>query len=79
MTVKGSSQYDLDTNKLVLTLREDGWAKMIVEYDGTRPGNFDDATKIVAIGRYEKEKAVFEAKELLVKCPTKYEGRVKGE
>ena len=78
MTVKGSDRYDLDTNKLVFTLREDGGAKMVVEYDGARPGNFDDATKIVAIGRYEKEKAVFEARELLVKCPTKYEGRVKG-
>ena len=79
MTEKGSDQYDLDTNRLVFTLREDGGAKMVVEYDGARPGNFDDATKIVAIGRYEKNKAVFEAKELLVKCPTKYEGRVKGQ
>ena len=79
MTVKGSDQYDLDTNKLVFTLREDGGAKMVVEYDGAKPGNFDDATKIVAIGCYAKEKAVFEASELLVKCPTKYEGRVSGE
>ena len=36
-------------------------------------------SKVVAIGRYEKEKEAFSAKELLVKCPTKYEGRVKGE
>ncbi len=79
MTVDGSDRYDLDTNKLVFTLREDGGAKMVVEYDGARPGNFDDATKIVAIGHYAKDKALFEAKELLVKCPTKYEGRVKGE
>jgi cytochrome c-type biogenesis protein CcmE len=79
MTENGSDQYDLNTNKLVFTLREDGGAKMVVEYDGARPGNFDDATKIVAIGCYAKEKNVFEARELLVKCPTKYEGRVKGQ
>jgi cytochrome c-type biogenesis protein CcmE len=79
MAMRGSDRYDLDTNKLVFTLREDGGAKMVVEYGGARPGNFDDVTKIVAIGRYAKGRAVFEARELLVKCPTKYEGRVRGE
>jgi cytochrome c-type biogenesis protein CcmE len=79
MAVKGSDRYDLQTNNLVFTLREDGGAQMTVEYDGARPGNFDDVTKIVAIGHYEKKEAVFYAKELLIKCPTKYEGRVKGE
>jgi len=50
-----------------------------VEYDGPRPGNFDDVTKVVAIGMYQPQRDTFEARELLVKCPTKYEGRVKGE
>ncbi len=52
---------------------------MKVEYDGPRPGNFDNVTKVVAIGKYEPKREVFLAKELLVKCPTKYEGRVQGE
>ena len=77
--VKGPDRYDLENNNLVFTLREDGGAEMVVEYDGPRPGNFDDATKVVAIGSYEPTKRVFDARELLVKCPTKYEGRVKGE
>jgi cytochrome c-type biogenesis protein CcmE len=51
---------------------------MVVEYDGAKPSNFDEADKIVAIGRWEKNKGAFEAKELLIKCPTKYEGRVEG-
>jgi len=76
--VKGTDRYDLQNNNLVFTLREDGGAEMLVEYDGPRPGNFDDATKVVAIGLYETKKQVFEARELLVKCPTKYEGRVTG-
>jgi cytochrome c-type biogenesis protein CcmE len=79
IVVKGSDRYDLTSNNLVFTLKEDGGATMVVEYDGPRPGNFDDATKVVAIGRYETEKKAFSAQELLVKCPTKYEGRVKGE
>ncbi|OEU51969.1 MAG: hypothetical protein BA861_07845 [Desulfobacterales bacterium S3730MH5] len=77
--VKGTQRYDLQNNNLVFTLREDGGDEMIIQYDGPRPGNFDDVTKIVATGKYEPKRQVFAATELLVKCPTKYEGRVKGE
>jgi len=69
VVVKGSTRYDLKSNNLVFTLREDGGDEMLVEYNGPSPGNFNDATKVVAI---------FMAVELLVKCPTKYEQRVKG-
>ena len=79
IAVKGTERYDLKTNNLVFTLREDGGDEMVVEYDGPRPGNFDDVTKVVAIGKYAQEKRAFEARELLVKCPTKYEGRVQGK
>lgn len=79
MLVKGTQRYDLQNNNLVFTLREDGGDEMIIQYDGPRPGNFDDVTKIVATGKYEPKRQVFAATELLVKCPTKYEGRVKGE
>ena len=77
--VQGTERYDLKSNNLIFTLRENGGDEMVVEYDGPRPGNFDDVTKVVAIGTYEPKRDVFTARELLVKCPTKYEGRVKGE
>ena len=76
--VKGSKRYDLKKNALVFTLREDSGEEMMVEYDGPKPANFDDVEKVVSVGKYNREKRVFEASELLVKCPTKYEGRVKG-
>jgi cytochrome c-type biogenesis protein CcmE len=79
IVVEGTDRYDLDSNNLLFTLREDGGAEMKVEYDGPRPGTFDNVTKVVAIGKYDPEKEAFLAKELLVKCPTKYEGRVAGE
>jgi cytochrome c-type biogenesis protein CcmE len=79
MLVKGTDRYDLENNNLVFTLREDGGAEMAVKYGGPRPGNFDDATKVVAVGMYDPQKRVFDARELLVKCPTKYEGQVTGE
>jgi cytochrome c-type biogenesis protein CcmE len=79
IVVEGSDKYDLESNNLLFTLREDSGEEMKVEYDGPRPGNFDNVTKVVAIGKYEPKRRVFQARELLVKCPTKYEGRVEGE
>jgi len=79
MVVTGTDRYDLERYNLIFVLREDGGDEMRVEYDGPRPGNFDNVTKVVAIGKYEPKEQVFMAKELLVKCPTKYEGRVQGQ
>ena len=79
IVVKGTDKYDLERNNLIFVLREDGGDEMRVEYDGPRPGNFDNVTKVVAIGKYEPKEQVFMARELLVKCPTKYEGQVKGQ
>jgi cytochrome c-type biogenesis protein CcmE len=42
-----------------------------VEYRGVIPGNFDQATSIVAIGHYKD--GTFAAEQLLVKCPSKYQ------
>ena len=71
--VKGSNRYDLHKNALVFTLREDSGDEMTVEYSGPKPANFDDVEKVVSVGKYNQNKRVFEASELLVKCPTKYE------
>ena len=79
IVVEGTDRYDLNSNNLLFILREDSGDEMKVEYDGPRPGNFDNVTKVVAIGKYEPKREVFSARELLVKCPTKYEGRVQGE
>lgn len=79
VVVTGTDRYDLESNNLLFTLREDGGDEMKVEYDGPRPSNFDEVNKVVAIGKYQPKEQVFVARELLVKCPTKYEGRVKGQ
>jgi cytochrome c-type biogenesis protein CcmE len=79
LVVEGTDKYDLKSNNLLFTLREDSGDEIKVEYDGPRPGNFDNVTKVVAIGKYEPKRRVFVARELLVKCPTKYEVRVQGE
>ncbi|MBW2035865.1 MAG: cytochrome c maturation protein CcmE [Deltaproteobacteria bacterium] len=79
IAVQGTKKYDFDRNVLIFTLREDSGDEMVVEYAGSKPANFDDVNKIVVIGKYAPQKQVFQARQLLVKCPTKYEGRVKGK
>ena len=79
IVAQGTKYYDLENNRLMFTLREDSGDEMPVEYDGHKPANFDDVTKIVATGKFNAERKVFVARELLVKCPTKYELRVKGK
>jgi len=56
---------------LEFNLKDARGETMTVEYRGTIPGNFDQATSIVAIGRYKNTR--FEADQLLVKCPSKYQ------
>ncbi len=46
--------------------------RLPVVYHGIVPGNFDQATSVVLKGRGDGE--VFEADQILVKCPSKYQG-----
>lgn len=46
--------------------------RMPVVFGHTRPANFELAIEITAIGRYEN--GAFHADNLLVKCPSKYQG-----
>ena len=56
---------------LSFKLRDEHGEVMAVEYRGVIPGNFDQAVSVVAIGRYQGDH--FEAQQLLVKCPSKYQ------
>lgn len=56
---------------LEFKLRDEQGEVMPVVYRGVIPGNFDQATMVVAIGRWQDER--FEAEQLLVKCPSKYQ------
>ncbi len=56
---------------LSFRLKDEHGETLSVEYHGVIPGNFDQATSIVAIGRYRD--GTFGAEQLLVKCPSKYQ------
>ena len=75
--VKGSSSYA--DGALTFTLEEPATGESIrVVYRGVKPGNFEEALSVVAIGRYQPAGDLIEAEKLLVKCPSKYQG-VEGE
>jgi cytochrome c-type biogenesis protein CcmE len=60
-----------DEQYLSFRLKDSKGQVLPVEYRGVVPGNFDQATSIVAIGRYQGDQ--FVAEQLLVKCPSKYQ------
>jgi len=48
--------------------------EMKVIYEGTIPNNFESATSVVVTGKYEE--GYFHARDILTKCPSKYEEQV---
>lgn len=72
--------HDADSGRLIFEItgleedtRDD---RLKVIYYGAVPGNFDQATSVVVRGQYRDD--VFMANELLVKCPSKYQGMAEG-
>lgn len=45
--------------------------RLAVHYYGVVPGNFDQATSVVLKGQFKED--IFEAEQMLVKCPSKYQ------
>ena len=64
--------YNEKTGIFSFYIVDDTGDRMLVEFGGTKPGNFEQAESVVCIGRYQENS--FIAKDLLVKCPSKYQG-----
>jgi len=70
--VENSTKYIDESEELRFTMVEENGDTMTVLYKGIKPGNFEEAVQIVAVGSYGD--GVFHAEQLLVKCPSKYQG-----
>ena len=70
--VENSTVYVDESEELRFTMVEEDGDTMTVLYKGVKPGNFEEAVQIVAVGSYGD--GVFHAEQLLVKCPSKYQG-----
>jgi cytochrome c-type biogenesis protein CcmE len=62
--------FNTTENLFTFKLIDEKGEQITVIYDGAKPGNFEQATEVVCVGQYENGK--FHAKEILVKCPSKY-------
>ena len=69
--VRAQVRYDPRTGTLIFPLKDHtGTTMTVVSHEG-KPNNFDEAEKVVAIGRCENGQ--FQADHLLTKCPSKYQ------
>lgn len=77
--VIGTMNYDNSAHALRFDLRDAAGAIMPVIYQGPKPEDLDSAmSKAVAInaqGTYDPKQRAFVADNLLVKCPSKYQGQ----
>lgn len=69
--VPGTEKFNMDDQVFNFEMTDEKGEKFKVVYDGVKPSNFEQATEVVAIGRYDN--GIFHAEQLLVKCPSKYE------
>jgi cytochrome c-type biogenesis protein CcmE len=69
--ISAESSYDTQAGSFSFFITDANGDRMKVVYDGTKPGNFDQATSVVCIGRFQNE--AFHADKLLIKCPSKYQ------
>lgn len=70
--IQEKTSYETSSQTLLFTLVDESGEPIEVAYKGIMPGNFEQATSVVAKGRYDGTR--FAADELLVKCPSKYQG-----
>ncbi len=64
---------EFDIRTMTLTFEgEDETGRVKVVYPKGKPNNFEMATQVVVIG--EMKDGVFHARDMLVKCPSKYQG-----
>lgn len=54
------------------TMKDKDGTDIKVLYTGQKPLNFEHADQVVALGSYDREKKVFNAEKILIKCPSKY-------
>ena len=70
--VKNSIQRDIKTGALVFSLTDTDGTKFNVVHRGDPPTNMGTATSAVVIGTMKG--GLFNSDQLLLKCPSKYEG-----
>ncbi len=72
-----SYQIDKVNKTFSFYMKDQQGNEMKVVYKGTIPNNFETATSVVVTGKYEN--GYFQARDILTKCPSKYEANEAGK
>ncbi|KPL88911.1 cytochrome c maturation protein CcmE domain-containing protein [Herpetosiphon geysericola] len=67
------NQGTVEAGAFRFTMRDEMGQPIEVLYRQPKPGNFDQAISVVAIGAFDESEDIFVADDLLVKCPSKYQ------
>ncbi|UNC92955.1 cytochrome c maturation protein CcmE domain-containing protein [Candidatus Contubernalis alkaliaceticus] len=70
----GEARYDLEKGYLEFELEDVEGTRVWINFHGAKPANFENAESVVVVGKYDGILEVFQAEDILVKCPSKYEG-----
>jgi cytochrome c-type biogenesis protein CcmE len=66
-------KFDVGTNQFTFYMKDDFANEMKVVFDGAKPNNFEVAEAVVVKGKVKD--GYFHAKDILTKCPSKYEAK----
>lgn len=66
--------YNSDNNTFTFFGKDDNGKVTKIIYSGSKPENFEIALSFVVTGKYEGSE--FVASDILMKCPSKYEGKM---
>lgn len=64
-------KFDINDNTFTFNMKDDFGTEMKVVFDGAKPNNFEVAEAVVVKGKMKD--GYFHAKDILTKCPSKYE------
>ena len=83
---RDQTHYDATRDEFTFYLQDSLGQTQLVVYPDPKPANFEQAEKVVVIGRFPQAATaagmggpdaaqVFQAEKILMKCPSKYEGK----
>lgn len=64
------AEFSLETKRFTFYMKDEAGVSRKVVYPKPKPNNFEDADQLVVIGEMRGD--TFHAKEMLMKCPSKY-------
>lgn len=81
LVVDGGIDYDQRDLELRFSIKDESNPDQVIQalYKGAKPDAFEPEIEALLEGTYDRDKNLFQAETLLVKCPSKYESETTDE